>query len=85
MRSMDSRQLLGNVFVIFLKSLGAGHEGFPLKLQARCFQNAHRRLGDFRSDAVARNESDFVSHISEDTKSAEARQTVKTLLAMSRV
>ncbi len=55
-------QLFGNVFLVFLKGFGARRESFPLKFHAGGFQNANRRLRDFRPDAVAGDERDLMRH-----------------------
>ena len=61
-RSIDSVSSLGMYSLIFFKGFGPGHEGFPFKLHAGGFENAHGRLRDFGADAVAGDEGDFVSH-----------------------
>ena len=56
-------QFLGNVFVVLGKGLGARLKNFPIELYPGRFKDANRRLGNFRPDAIARNECDFVSHV----------------------
>src|SRR6266851_4503440 len=46
----------GNVFLVLLKSFGAGGETFPFELDAGGFDDANRGLDDFGADAVAGNE-----------------------------
>ena len=55
-------QLFGNVFVIFFKRFRARLKTFPLELQTSSFENTHSRPSDLRTDTVARNECDLVSH-----------------------
>ena len=55
-------QLFGNVFVVFLERLGARLHRFPFELEASGFQNTDDCLSDFRADAVAGDESNFVGH-----------------------
>ena len=57
-------QLLGNVFPVFFKSLGAGFVGLPFELDAGSFENAHRRPRHFGSDAIAGDESYFIRRLS---------------------
>src|SRR5215831_3659747 len=55
-------QIFWNVFTGFLIGLCSDGERFPVKLHTRCFQNAHNCVSDLGTDAVARNESNFVTH-----------------------
>src|SRR5579871_1734657 len=53
---------LGDVLAGLLVSLRTDRESFPLELDAGGFQNSHDRLCDFRADAIAGDEGDFVTH-----------------------
>ncbi|PYX04040.1 MAG: hypothetical protein DMG85_18585 [Acidobacteria bacterium] len=55
-------QLFGDVFVIFLIGFGARLESFPFKFQTGGFEDAHCGASDFRTNAIAGNESDLVCH-----------------------
>ncbi len=62
-RSLDRIvEVLRNVFLVFLESLGASHEGFPLELEAGGFENADDGIGDFGANAVAGNEGNAMGH-----------------------
>src|SRR5271169_1736434 len=50
-------EFLGNVFVVLLKSFGAGGEAFPFKFDAGGFDHADRGLDDFWADSVTGDES----------------------------
>ena len=52
----------GDVFAEDFEGLGAGGKALPLPLDAGSFEDANDGLGDFRADAVAGNERDFVRH-----------------------
>ena len=53
-------ELFGNVFVVLLKSFGAGGEALPFEFDAGGFKHANRRLDDFRTDSIAGDEGYFV-------------------------
>ena len=55
----------GNVLAVNLERLGAGGEALPLELHAGGLKNAHHRLRNFRPDAVAGNQRNFVRLVSD--------------------
>ena len=55
-------QALGDVLVVLLIGVGAGCERFPFELDSGRLQDANGSAGHFRSNAIAGNQSDFVSH-----------------------
>src|SRR6266568_3125305 len=55
-------QLFGYVLFVFFVGFGSSLNGFPFELEASSFENAYHRLSDFSADAVAGDQSDFVSH-----------------------
>ena len=57
---MESVEVGGNVFAVDLEGFGAGGEALPLPLDAGGFEDANDGLRDFRADAVAGNQRNFV-------------------------
>ena len=55
--------LFGDVLPVLLESVGAYGEGFPFELDAGGFEDADGCVGNFRPDAVAGDEGDFVRHV----------------------
>src|SRR5262249_8525374 len=51
-------QFLRQCFTEFFEGLGAREMSFPLNFNARRFDDPHYACGDFRADAVARNQCD---------------------------
>ncbi len=61
-RALDRfRELLGDVLVVLLKSFRASGEAFPFEFDSGGFKHANGRLDDFRANAVAGDESYFMS------------------------
>jgi hypothetical protein len=64
----DSRALdrLGeffrDVFLVFFEGLGTGGKSLPFELHAGRFQDANGGVRNFRTNAVARDESNFMRH-----------------------
>ena len=62
-RALDRlMQRLRDVFLVFFEGPGACFESFPFEFHAGGFENAHRGAGDLRANAIAGDESDFMSH-----------------------
>ncbi len=55
-------QLLGNVLAILLVGVGAGGEALPFELHAGSFQDANGGADDLGTDAVARDQGNFMCH-----------------------
>src|SRR5208337_801114 len=53
-------EFLGNVFVVLLKSFGAGGKAFPFEFDAGRFKHADRGLDNLGTDSVAGDESYFM-------------------------
>ena len=49
--------------MVLRKGFGSRLKAFPFELQARGLENAHRRSGHFRPDAIAGNQCDLVCHV----------------------
>ena len=62
-RSIDSVSSFGMYSLIFLEGLGARLNRLPFKLDAGGFENADGGAGDFRADAIAGNEGNFMRHV----------------------
>ncbi len=78
-------QRFGNRRAMFLERLGTGEMRFPLRIDAGCFDDRQRGLGDFRTDAIARNQCYLVFHRSRLSREWRASLPRVDFVARSRL